>query len=560
MNCILSAGNRLRSFSADSMLSSGGSLDLESGLTVDNTYRPLSLVGMSGSLETPEDPPSKITNPLWSSDSQLIHSSSSQDVLRTINEDINRIRDLKAKRSDSPSDSSPENSSQRISATGDSSLAVNSTQRLTEQSSPHGIELETGGSVDLPSYSICVDSGMVMEEEDFCDQSQNSSNNSTVVANEYKKDVESFKSPVTESTKLAHNQQTNTSLQSDVSGVPQTNQESKSLSTPSQMNHKPLITNHTKSSSDGQVLPSENGTQLEPRSKTKDNKITPTTKTSGSNNLPTSSQVEDKNGNQIASAKVQKNSLKDIQSNIPPNKDRLSSAKPGQPALVTSSVPPSDKKMSPSDVKVPPSDMKVTPSDKKMSPSDVKVSPSDVKVTPSDKKMSLSDAKVSLSDVKVSPSDAKVSPSNVKGSQRKLSKQASQHSEDAPVIIKSHSFDTPSRLSSQNIDLRNSEPKEQKELVDQPLEPLLSSQSVSLRTKLQRLSTLYDCDDGTDLKLKSEELSGPYEVFKTPKRSSHTRSRLVYIALSFYKLSYLLVRHSDMPLFSLDRFENNSQV
>ena len=560
MNCILSAGNRLRSFSADSMLSSGGSLDLESGLTVDNTYRPLSLVGMSGSLETPEDPPSKITNPLWSSDSQLIHSSSSQDVLRTINEDINRIRDLKAKRSDSPSDSSPENSSQRISATGDSSLAVNSTQRLTEQLSPHGIELETGGSVDLPSYSICVDSGMVMEEEDFCDQSQNSSNNSTVVANEYKKDVESFKSPVTESTKLAHNQQTNTSLQSDVSGVPQTNQESKSLSTPSQMNHKPLITNHTKSSSDGQVLPSENGTQLEPRSKTKDNKVTSTTKTSGSNYLPTSSQVEDKNGNQIASAKVQKNSLKDIQSNIPPNKDRLPSAKPGQPALVTSSVPPSDKKMSPSDVKVPPSDMKVTPSDKKMSPSDVKVSPSDVKVTPSDKKMSFSDAKVSLSDVKVSPSDAKVSPSNVKGSRRKLSKQASQHSEDAPVITKSHSFDIPSRLSSQNIDLRNSEPKEQKELVDQPLEPLLSSQSVSLRTKLQRLSTLYDCDDGTDLKLKSEELSGPYEVFKTPKRSSHTRSRLVYIALSFYKLSYLLVRHSDMPLFSLDRFENNSPV
>ena len=195
-----------------------------------------------------------------------------------------------------------------------------------------------------------------------------------------------------------------------------------------------------------------------------------------------------------------------------------------------------------------------------MSPSDVKVSPSDVKVTPSDKKMSLSDAKVSLSDVKVSPSDAKVSPSNVKGSRRKLSKQASQHSEDAPVITKSHSFDIPSRLSSQNIDLRNSEPKEQKELVDQPLEPLLSSQSVSLRTKLQRLSTLYDCDDGTDLKLKSEELSGPYEVFKTPKRSSHTRSRLVYIALSFCKLSYLLVRHSDMPLFSLDRFENNSQV
>ena len=553
MNCILSAGNRLRSFSADSMLSSGGSLDLESGLTVDNTYRPLSLVGMSGSLETPEDPPSKITNPLWSSDSQLIHSSSSQDVLRTINEDINRIRDLKAKRSDSPSDSSPENSSQRISATGDSSLAVNSTQRLTEQSSPHGIELETGGSVDLPSYSICVDSGMVMEEEDFCDQSQNSSNNSTVVANEYKKDVESFKSPVTESTKLAHNQQTDTSLQSDVSGVPQTNQESKSLSTPSQMNHKPLITNHTKSSSDGQVLPSENGTQLEPRSKTKDNKITPTTKTSGSNNLPTSSQVEDKNGNQIASAKVQKNSLKDIQSNIPPNKDRLSSAKPGQPALVTSSVPPSDKKMSTPDVKLSPSDMKVTPSDKKMSPSDVKVPPSDMKMTPSDKKMS-------PSDVKVSPSDAKVSPSNVKGSRRKLSKQASQHSEDAPVITKSHSFDIPSRLSSQNIDLRNSEPKEQKELVDQPLEPLLSSQSVSLRTKLQRLSTLYDCDDGTDLKLKSEELSGPYEVFKTPKRSSHTRSRLVYIALSFYKLSYLLVRHSDMPLFSLDRFENNSQV
>ena len=560
MNCILSAGNRLRSFSADSMLSSGGSLDLESGLTVDNTYRPLSLVGMSGSLETPEDPPSKITNPLWSSDSQLIHSSSSQDVLRTINEDINRIRDLKAKRSDSPSDSSPENSSQRISATGDSSLAVNSTQRLTEQLSPHGIELETGGSVDLPSYSICVDSGMVMEEEDFCDQSQNSSNNSTVVANEYKKDVESFKSPVTESTKLAHNQQTNTSLQSDVSGVPQTNQESKSLSTPSQMNHKPLITNHTKSSSDGQVLPSENGTQLEPRSKTKDNKVTSTTKTSGSNYLPTSSQVEDKNGNQIASAKVQKNSLKDIQSNIPPNKDRLPSAKPGQPALVTSSVPPSDKKMSTPDVKLSPSDMKVTPSDKKMSPSDVKVSPSDVKVTPSDKKMSLSDAKVSLSDVKVSPSDAKVSPSNVKGSRRKLSKQASQHSEDAPVITKSHSFDIPSRLSSQNIDLRNSEPKEQKELVDQPLEPLLSSQSVSLRTKLQRLSTLYDCDNGTDLKLKSEELSGPYEVFKTPKRSSHTRSRLVYIALSFYKLSYLLVRHSDMPLFSLDRFENNSPV
>ncbi|XP_067936058.1 serine-rich adhesin for platelets-like isoform X2 [Watersipora subatra] len=159
------------SISADSLLSTddNGEPDNDySSFGRHSLQRPLSMIGMSGSLENAEGNHSGIQSPSTrSSDSQLL-SPSDRDMLRTIGEDINNIQEHTTHRCASSSDTSLEGSFEQISATVNIASPLHQIDITDEKTAQPASDSDTENTgVVLPSHSICVDSGMEMQDEEF---------------------------------------------------------------------------------------------------------------------------------------------------------------------------------------------------------------------------------------------------------------------------------------------------------------------------------------------------------------------------------------------------------
>lgn len=380
MTCDLSlTGSRkaaLRSFSAESLLSTDESIELEENLNKRKRSRPLSMVVLPGSLDSTESmSPVDDNKSQWSPNYQLEHSASSKEILRTINEDIIKIRERKAHRSDSSPDTSLERTFPHQSTPNSSQAQVNDSSEQEVIILP--AENETVNlTAELPSRSICVDSGLPMEEGNFCE--------SDLLA------------PVTKSS--ANDSKRECKSEASLPAMPE---------------NQNLCTNDEACQSS----------------------------VSGGGNIS----VESKTSASTESALSEGNEKQQLDAD-------------------TADAP--------------------------------KVAAEEAGIF----------VKAKLITIKPDSSTPLVDTINPTP---KLSEEDN--------MIESNGVAVKGDSTLQTLD--------NKELVDQPLESVLSSQSVSLRAKLQRLSTFYDDDDGEDLKLKKEEPSGPYEIFKAPKKNSHARSR-----------------------------------
>lgn len=348
------------SVSVDSLQSSDGSVELNELKPPQSSHaRPLSLVGLVGSVSiestdatSPKQPPAQgISN----NNGRTASSSSSKEMLKTINEDIDRLRELKASRSNNPSsNNSLDGSFQR----GSTPLLVDHVL-LGEEDPEHETPVNT--SDELPSHSVCVDSGLVMDEESYCQ-----SNSDTVSSTE--------------------------------------------------------------------------------------------------------------------TVSSQTSSQKALDSSKPPSTREKLIAQANSTALSRSS---SGSKINPEAVESLPS---------------IKVETNASAFRPKLCKLASTEISIDADSPTSQPNTSSVSSMPFVAYNKNL--------QSTRAITKSASTDGTFGLGNQS-----------------QLEPLLSSVSVPLRTKLKRLSNLYDCDDGTDFKIKAEEPSGPYDVFKPPNKPLHTRSK-----------------------------------
>lgn len=407
----------LRSISAESLLSSEERIDLERDLNHSKQQRPLSMIGMLGSLESSEavsPGPKTPDKGHWSSDDQLQHSSSSKEMLRTINEDINKIRERRARKSFSSSETSLEGAFHHvvhISSPNGSGLGLDQDPQLQ-------LEVDIENVIaDLPSHSICVDSGMVMEEEMYC------SHESLVTPSKSQTDKANSPIHLTEDNRL----------------LPDISTGMEKISTPEKNQNE-----------DFRIIPSQ--------------------------------EMEEKSPPNI------------VQSQSPVQKPDANKPNMKEEEVLSVSVTQSDAKLP------------FTGS-------------AQTSMDAEDDNVFCKNEETPVGEVNKDNNGKTALP--IAHTDTVLEKQeSSKASRNPKLLTKIDPINSSS--SGQTIVASTTEGKE---LANEPLEPLLSSQSVSLKAKLQRLSTLYDCDDGTDVKHMSEEPSGAYDVFKSPSKSSHKRSR-----------------------------------
>lgn len=418
-----------RSISAESLLSTGDSTEHDIDFDPSRLHRPLSMLGMPGSRESAELVSPGYQNQAadqWNSDNQMLHSSSSKEVLRTISEDINKIRERKARKSISSSDTSLENSFHRVSSTSNLVEQESKSNQGSEFHRQSEVDIEDT-SVDLPSHSICVDSGMAMEEDVYCSQE---SLVSSILPGLEQPEKDMFYKVDIKQSRTTDNWQ-NTSADATLhelsrNGLPTSSStlESKNVAAGSKLEVKEENVNAYS------LIVQENEDKEETFSGTVDQQVLQPQKRS-TNSSP--DLIE--NNNVFDELATDNPSRLDSHTNIANHNGQRQQPEPNNDNIFV---------------------------------------------------------------------------------QAKLVSIGRQSSEDYPVI--------PAVIKPTSAAVGDS-----KELANEPLEPLLSSQSVSLRTKLQRLSTLYDCDDGADLKHKPEQPSAAYDVFQAPKRIFHKKSRCVIV-------------------------------
>lgn len=396
-------------------------LDRNSSNVRAELMRPLSMIGMPGSLEG-EYPASP--NPVTPGDERKLLHSTSRELLRTINEDINKIRERKALMSDSSSDRSL-----------DRCLAESTPERCRDRhtSPPAGnpVAAEANvGAADLPSLSICVDSGLVMEEDEFCDPSLQPINNvDQMVIIENSPDPSLMDEPTT----------------MFQAAIPRLSNQTEIIP-PKADTPKPEVAR--KWSQDERRLKFS-------RSRTEN--------VSGAAVEPVNNEPENDPLLEAIQAQQQKEIQASIKDNTSPT-DALSIAGQTSHSKVISSAPKQEQPVI-----------------------NVNISSSSNTI------------------ISVSSSESETTPVKKRKSTKKPPK-ALPVKEDKIVSKKKLSSSTPDSDSSS-------------------LEPLLSSKTVPLKTKLQHLSSLYDCEDDVNIKVKQEEPSGPYDIFKAPAKLGHQRSK-----------------------------------
>lgn len=387
---------RHRTASIESFLSTDESVTLEEEApSKAKGKRPLSLVAMTGSLESAEPRSPAVLTSQQSFDSEISPTCDSKELLKTINEDISKIREKKAQKSDSSSETSLD----RFSHEGSTSKIVSSISPKMQKLNFTVEELPG----TLPSHSVCVDSGLAMEEDSFIDpllHLHHSLQAQDVLENKESREDELLKG----------------------------------------------ILNQNSNLTDPFVEPQLSVPHLSPGVKAESALVSP----KGFHSTPKPS-LSHKHADGL-------------------NSKFQYSPKPAEKAALF-------------------------------------VKP---EITISTEPL-FSNQNEFVNKLMNTNSDA---PSEELLVKAKLIKIDSHPDTKKVFKNRSHSESVPLKFAGEN-----------NKVIDQPLEPLLSSQSVPLRTKLDRLSCLYDHDDGTDLKIKMAEPSGPYDVFKAPKKHQHPRSR-----------------------------------
>ena len=416
-----------RSISADSLVSIGSEvvdLDRNSSTIRAELMRPLSMIGMPGSLEGEQPVTPNAVTPV---DERKLLQSSSRELLRTINEDISKIRERKAMLSNSSSERSL-----------DRCLAESTPDR---HASPPAVRVADHsaadvGAADLPSHSICVDSGLVMDEGEFCEPAmQPLDRTEHMVIIEHSPDPSLIDEPTT----------------MFQAAIPRIHNQSHNISSPK----IDVSVDRNQSNEVSRKFSKEEMRQKFSRSRTEN--ISGTVEDDEHDNDPLLAAIQAQQQMEVEAA-LQANSRSNSTAQLPTGAE--------QNILITS-TPKADQ---------PVINVNVSNSN---SNTNISVSSSGSETTPVKKRS------------KKPPKALPVKEEKIVSKKKQSMAQSAESGSDTQGA----------------------------------LEPLLSSQNVPLKTKLQHLSTLYDCEDDVNIKIKKVEPSGPYDIFKAPTKLGHQRSK-----------------------------------